>query len=437
MGCAVGDIDNDGFPDVYVTGYRCSLLLHNRGGARFEAITEEAGVLNRDHWETSAALFDAEGDGREDLYVARYLRFGPHDRRTCQFRGVAAACPPHYYDAETGVFYQNVGGLRFVDRTRAAGLADAHGKGLGVAVADPSGSGRPDLYVANDGLPADHYRNRGEGRFQNVGLEAGTAYTAEGQPHAGMGADWGDVDNDGRPDLVVTAFQHEGITLFHSEGAGRYAEVGVEAGLRSATLQRLGFGVKLADFDNDGCLDLAVANGHVQDTIHRFDATATYAQPPQLFHNDGRGAFRDVSPESGAVFRQAHVGRALCAGDLDNDGREDALLVDAEGAPLLLHNETPRRCHWLGLRLRGVRSPRDGTGAVVTLRTAAGRQRREARSSGSYLAASDPRVHFGLGPARQTQRVTIRWPAGTVDRLPHVAADRWYTVVEGRGIGHD
>jgi enediyne biosynthesis protein E4 len=431
MGCAVGDIDNDGYPDVYVTGYRSSLLLRNLEGTGFEELSEAAGVRNTRHWETSAAFFDADGDGREDLYVARYLQFGASDQQWCVFREVEAACPPHYYDGEPGVFYRNVGGAQFRDETRAAGLHAARGKALGVAVADADGDGLPDLYIANDGIAADHFRNLGGGRFRNVGLEAGTAYTAAGRPHAGMGVDWGDVDNDGLPDLVVTTFQHESTALYHNRGGNGFSESGAERGLRASTLRRLGFGAKFADFDNDGRLDLLVANGHVQDTVHRIDPSVSYEQPPQVFHNDGAGGFRDVTETSGPALRRPLVGRALAVGDLNNNGRLDAVIINAEGAPLMLRNESKAENQWLGVRLEGVRSPRSGAGAAVTIRTAAGTQRRDSGTSGSYLAASDSRVHFGLGEAVEVDELVVRWRSGAVDRLRNVPAGRWVTVVEG------
>jgi hypothetical protein len=420
MGCCTGDYNNDGFTDVYLTGYRCNALLRNNGDGTFRDMTGLVVPRNHKSWETSCAFADGDGDGWLDLYVARYLRFDERSPQFCTFKSVRAACPPHYYDGEQGVFYRNLSGQKFTDATRDAGLHDTHGKGLGVGFCDYDDDGAPDLYIANDGVPGDLLHNDGKGRFRNVGLLSGTAYTARGRPHAGMGVDWSDFDHDGRFDLIVTAFQHEGCSLYQNQGGGLFSDITSTAGLQPPTLLRLGFGVKFADFDNDGYDDLLIANGHVQDTVHGFDDTATYRQRPQLFYNQRNGTFREVSDGAGDAFRRAIVGRGICVGDIDNDGGIDALLVDAEGRPLLLRNTTAPRGNYLTVKVRG-RGRRDDIGARVTLITDGGTQTKEIRTDGGYLSASDPRLHFGLGKNRIVQRLKVRGRSGRTSqrhRLP-------------------
>jgi hypothetical protein len=448
MGCATGDFDNDGRVDLLLTGYRCAALLRNEGG-RFRDVSA-AIPLDRDAWSTSAVFFDADGDGWLDLYVGAYVRFDRTTLQLCDYSGVRAACPPTYYDPERGRLYRNRGNGTFADATRASGLKATHGKTLGVAAADADGDGRPDLYLANDGVPGDLYRHR-SGRFQNIGVESGTAFNYESREQAGMGVDWGDYDGDGRLDLVVTTFQHEPTSLYRNEGRAAFREEAFPAGIGDATLNRLGFGVRFFDADNDGDLDLIQANGHVQDTVAQILPGVTFAQPTLLFENVGSGQFRDVSAAAGAALSRPIVGRGLAVGDYDNDGRLDVLIADLDGPPLLLRNETPPSGHHLTLRLVGsVRprtpntgraigaavgraSPRDATGARITLHAGGRTQVREAGTGGSYLSASDPRVHFGVGPATAVDSVTIRWPSGRVQALRNVRTGQEMTVEERDG----
>jgi enediyne biosynthesis protein E4 len=469
MGCAAGDYDNDGRVDLLLTGYRCAALFHNEG-ARFRDVSANL-PLARDAWNTSAVFFDADGDGRLDLYVGAYVRFDRHTLQLCDFAGVKAACPPTYYDPERGRLYHNLGNGRFADVTREAGLEASHGKTLGVAAADFDGDGRTDLYLANDGMPGDLFHNEalgsrlsalGESKpvpsrapsaerralfFRNVGVESGTAFNAASREQAGMGVDWGDYDGDGRLDLVVTTFQYEPTSLYHNEGHGAFVEEAYPAGIGDATLARLGFGTKFFDADNDGDLDLIQANGHVQDNAGRIFAGVTYPQSTLLFENLGDRrwggnpgadlplAFREVSAAAGAALTQPIVGRGLAVGDVDNDGDQDVLIANLEGAPLLLLNQTPRSGHSLTVRLVGTTSPRDGTGARVTVRAGGRVQVREAGTGGSYLSAGDPRVHFGLGAAGVVDSITVRWPTGRVQTLHHVLADRELTLREAGAGG--
>lgn len=439
MGCAAADYDNDGRTDLFVTGFGRCALYHNEG-RRFREVTDAAGVRDSG-WSTSAGFADLDSDGRLDLYVARYVRFNPRGVRFCDQAGVRTACGPTTYDPERGRLFHNEGEGRFRDVTTAAGLDSAHGNALGVAFADYDGDGRVDLAVANDQLPSDLFHNFGRSpqdgaspRFTNIGATSGIAYNAAGQAYAGMGIDWGDMDGDGRLDLVVATYQHQPRSLYRQDRPGLFTDVAAAAGIARATVNSLAFGAKFFDYDNDGWPDLALANGHVVDNIQQAERVVTYRQPSQLFHNRGAaapGRFEEASARAGPDFARPIVGRGLCVGDLDNDGRLDLLIVDAEGAPLLLQNKDSSGAHWLTLRLIGSACNRDGLGARVTL-TAGGRsQTRECFTDGSYMSASDPRVHFGLGSASRADRIVIRWPDGRRQELRDVPGNRTLILREG------
>jgi hypothetical protein len=313
------------------------------------------------------------------------------------------------------------------------------GRGLGVAGCDYDDSGRQGIAFANDETAGDLLRNQGKGVFENVGTVSGTAYDRDGNIHGGMGVDWGDYDNDGRPDLFVATFQNEPKSLYHNEGGGAFTDESYPSGVGAATRTNVAFGCKFLDYDNDGWLDIAIANGHVQDNIAEIDSSTTYRQTFQLFRNRGPGeggrvTFEETSPQAGAAAERKIVGRGLAAGDYDNDGRIDLLLVDSEGAPLLLHNEVRNADHWLGVRLIGDGSNRDGYGAVVTVQAGGRTQTRRCHADGSYMSSSDSRVHFGLGSASAVEDLTIRWPSGKVDRIPGPPVDRYLTIREGQGL---
>ena len=442
LGCAVGDYDNDGYDDLYLSGYRTGLLLHNEGGKRFRDVTQEAG-LTPQPWGTSAAFGDVDGDGRLDLYVAGYVDYDPalprKYARLCAWSLVEGACPPERYTALRGVLYHNLGAGRFEDVTDRWGADRAHGKGLGAAFADYDGRGRQSLAVANDSQPGDLFQNQG-GRFREIGAGAGTAL-ADGRPYSGMGLDWGDYDNDGRLDLAVGTFETQQKCVYHNLGGGLFEETSSKLGVTAGAYPYVTFGVKWLDFDNGGWLSLMIANGHVQDNAARIEKGGSYRQPPQIFAG-GRGAsgrgkrLLDISRGVGPAFRRGIVGRGLAVGDFDNDGRVDALVVDSEGAPLLLHNETRRAGHWLTVTLVGTRSNRDGYGALVTVHTStpAGglTQTRLCHADGSYLSSSDRRVHIGLGAATVADMVRVRWPDGHADTFRAVRGDRQVVIREGR-----
>lgn len=438
-GCAVGDFDNDGWPDLYLSGYRTGILLHNESGGKqgrvFRDVTRQAGIPVQS-WGSSAAFSELDSDGRLALWVGNYVAFGPHTGPPlCDFNGIASACNPKAYAPLAGRLYAAKSGRsgaipRFQDVTQARGLNAASGKALGAAWADFDGSGRQSLAVANDGRPGDLMQNRGK-RFDNIGVEAGTAYDRDGQPHAGMGIDWGDYDNDGRLDLIVTTYQRETKTVYHNEGR-QFTERAADLGLTSASLSCVAFGVKWCDFDNDGWLDLIMASGHVQDNIAAIDRGSAYRQPTLLFHNQVGSSFVEQSGMAGADLKRPIVGRGLAVGDYDNDGRMDVLIVDSEGTPLLLHNETPHVGHWLECQLRGTRSNRMGLGALLTLQANGKKYLRRCATDGSYLSASDARVHFGLGDTTSAD-LTVRWPSGRQERFRVATVDRVMALTEGQG----
>ena len=433
QGVATGDYDNDGRADLFVSGYRDAALYHNEGAGRFREVTKTAGLASK-LWGASAAFFDADNDGRLDLLVTHYVQFLPTSTKFCLQGGLMSTCGPTNYDPEKPTLYRNNGDGTFSDETKKRGLGDAHGNALGVAIADYDDDGDVDFAVANDQLPGDLYKNDGKGHFKNVALLAGTAYNADGSAYAGMGVDWADYKNDGRAALVATAYQHQPTCLYEQTAPGLFADVGYTAGIGPATRENVGFGIKFLDYDNDGRSDVLVANGHAVDNIAKTDRTTTYAQLPQLFHNMGAGRFEEVTEKAGPAFAASVVGRGLCVGDYDNDGRVDALLTNIEGRVLLLHNEgaAAKKNHFLVLRLQGgPRSNRDALGARVRVTAGGLTQQALVTTAGSFLSASDVRVHLGLGPSVRADRVEIRWPSGRKTVLTNVAADRFLRIVEG------
>ncbi|MCW3054815.1 MAG: UnbV, partial [Chthonomonadales bacterium] len=436
LGCAVGDVDDDGFDDLYISGYRTGLLLRNSQGHRFEDITRSAG-LKPQPWGTSCAFAETTpGSGRLDLYIGNYVRFGPDLPQLCTESGVKTSCGPRYYTPIRGVFYRNDGHGHFTEATHQSGAATASGRTLGVAFADFDASGRPGLALANDEIQGDLLQPGGHGSavYQNVALVAGTALDRDGNVHGGMGEDWGDYDNDGRPDLFVATFAGESKSLYHNEGESHFIDRGIATGIGQPTAPFVAFGCKFLDYDNDSRLDLIIANGHVQDNADQVDHSASYRQTLQLFHNGGGPAavvFEDVSTMCSLEARKPIVGRGLAVGDYDNDGRQDVLVVDAEGAPLLLHNRSEQPGHWLGVLLIGDKSNRDGYGAVLTAEFAGRRLVQQCQTDGSYLSASDRRVHFGLGSVSRVEKLTVRWPSGHTDVYSSLSADRYITLREG------
>jgi len=428
-GCAIADYDNDGYEDIYLSGYRTGALLRNRHGVRFENVTKQSGIRLQP-WGTSCAWGDIDNDGKLDLYVCNYVEFGPKAPQLCNYAGFVSVCGPRFYKPTFGSLYRNEGSGRFSDVTRRWGVDTAATKGLGAAFADFDGSGRQSLFVASDVTASLLLQNRGDG-FEDIGQSAGIRALSYNLPYAGMGVDWGDYDNDSQLDLAVMAFQNQDKYIFHNEGNGLFTNRFGALGFGTAPIPDVAFGTKWLDLDNDGWLDLLMTNGHVSDNIQRGDPTATYRQATLLYRNIQGKRFVN---ESGGLMGRAGgpiVGRGLAIGDIDNDGRLDALVVDSEGAPLLLHNETPDTGHWLQIRLVGTRSNRDGIGSLVTVTAARCKQVRVCHTDGSYLSSSDRLVHIGLGAASHVDSMEIRWTDGRIDRFADIAADRRITVTEG------
>jgi len=431
FGCAVGDYDNDGFPDIYLTAYQGGTLLHNAGGKSFVDVTKGSG-LSPQPFASSAAFVDIDGDGKLDLYVGNYVKFDAHTvPQNCSVAGVMGVCPPRVYDPDKGVVYRNAGGGKFVDMTRPWKADSASGKTLGVAFADFDGSGHPSLMLANDEMAGNLMRFDGKS-FADVAATAGCAYSANGNVIGGMGVDWGDYDNDGRLDLAVATFQGEIKCVYHNDGKGLFTENSSVIGIGTPTRGNVAFGLKWLDADNDGLLDMMITNGHTRDNVADVDKGTTFRQASQFFHNDGGSHFSDASSALTGDAGAPIVGRGLAIGDFDNDGKMDALAVDIEGHALLLHNETPSTGHWLEVNLVGTKSNRDGQEAMVTATAGSLKILRQCTTSGSYMSASDKRVHLGIGGASTIDTLSVRWPNGHVDTFQGVKADRVVTVTEGQ-----
>jgi hypothetical protein len=433
QGVAVGDYDNDGRPDIFVTRWRSYALYHNLGSARFEDHTQRAGLTGDRDWPTSAAWADLDDDGDLDLYVCHYLKWDARNPFLCEQTGGPSAgyvyCDPRPFPSLPDHVFRNDGG-RFVDVTAEAGVLDRDGRGLGVVAADLDEDGKIDLFVANDTTPNYFFRNRGRFRFVEQGLESGLATSASGGNLAGMGVACGDLDGDGRVDLAVTNFYQESTTLYHNHGRGLFSDRADAVGLAAPTRYVLGFGLAMLDANNDGHLDLAQANGHVADYRPR----TPYAMRAQLFLGDATGRLTDVSDQAGLPWQILRVGRGLAVGDIDNDGRTDVVIVAQNGPLALLRNQSASQNHFLVLSLEGTASNRDAVGARVAV-TAGGKTQVAVRlGGGSYLSASDPRLHFGLGNAYTVDRVEVWWPSGRHDRYSGLAADTGYMVREGSPV---
>lgn len=422
MGVAVGDYDNDGYEDLYVTAYGGNKLYHNNGDGTFTDVTAKAGVAAAG-WSSSAAWVDLDGDGYLDLIVLRYVQWDFDDIWCGEHReGYRAYCHPDYFKPITPLVYHNNGDGTFTEVSSKIGL-DKPGKGLGIALADYDRDGHIDVFVANDSMVEYLYHNKGNGTFEEVGLLSGVAADSDGRTYAGMGVDFADYDNDGWPDLVVTDLANQRYALYHNNRDGSFTYTSMNSGIGQMTMTHSGWGVRFLDYDNDGWKDLLIAQGHDLDTIELNFPNLRYREPMLLARNTGKG-FVDVSSQSGTVFQKPWVARGMAIGDLDNDGRLDAVVTTNDGPAHILHNETPSQNHWLLLNLVGHRSNRDAIGANVELETPAGNQYATVTTTGSYLSSSDKRVHFGLGKNAYASKIVIRWPSGIVQILSEVKADQ-------------
>jgi len=432
MGCAVGDVDNDGHPDLYVTNYGPNTLYRNNGDGSFADLTGRAGV-GGDEYSASAVFFDYDKDGDLDLYVANYVDFDPHLQREgrpfCQWKSAEVFCGPRSLRGAADCLFRNEGDGRFTDVTISAGVEDRDKYyGFAALFADYDVDGWPDLFVADDSTPNLLYHNEG-GHFREVALQAGVAYNGEGKGQACMGAAFGDYDNDGFLDLFVTNFASDYNTLYRNMGGQSFLDVTMRAKLGDKSLPYVGWGTCFIDHDHDGDLDLFVANGHAYPQVDRLRLPEeTYRQPCQLFANQGDGTFSEV--RGIAALEERRVSRGACYGDYDDDGDLDLLLLNLDDRPSLLRNDGAAG-HWLMVRLAGRQSNRDGVGAWLTAFAGGKKQVREVSAGSSFLGGQDLRVHFGLGEFRAVDSLEVRWPSGATDRLYGLAADRLLVVEEG------
>ena len=422
FGVAVGDYDNDGFEDLYVTAYGGNKLYRNNGNGTFTDVTQKAGVAGSG-WSTGAAWVDLDGDGFLDLVVLRYLDWDFEDVFCGEHKeGYRAYCHPDFFKPISPLVYHNNKDGTFTEVAQKIGLGKP-GKGLGIALADYDRDGHIDLFVANDSMVEFLYHNKGDGTFEDVGLASEVAVDMDGRTYAGMGADFADYNNDGWPDIVVTDLANQRYALYENNGDGSFTYATPSAGIGQMTLPHSGWGVRFLDYDNDGWKDLLIAQGHDLDTIELNYPNLHYREPMLLARNTGHG-FIDVSQQSGAIFHQPWVARGMAIGDLDNDGRLDAVVTTNDGPVHILHNETASTNHWILLKLVGHKSNRDAIGAEVTLVTATGPQYATVSTASSYLSASDKRVHFGLGQNATASKIEIRWPSGIRQTLKDVPGDQ-------------
>ncbi|HWN08657.1 MAG TPA: CRTAC1 family protein [Pyrinomonadaceae bacterium] len=428
MGMAVGDYNNDGWQDMYITGYGASKLYRNSGKGTFTDVTRQAGV-NNNLWGTSAAFVDYDKDGHLDLFVCNYLTYD-ESNLPCTFYDGKPYCSINKFKGSASRLFQNNRDGTFTDVSEKAGIANPRGKGLGVIALDYNNDGRPDIFQANDTAANFLYSNNGDGTFSDVALAAGVAFDPDGNARGGMGTDAEDLNGDDYLEIFVANFSNETNALFQNDKDGLFTETTNKLGLGTVSLPMSGFGSRFLDYNNDGLVDLFVLNGHPFEPINKLFPETTYKEPPFLFENTGKG-FRDVAAEHGAALKKFYAGRGLAAGDIDNDGDSDLLLMNVGEPPVLLRNDRGNTNHWLGINAVGTKSNRDGVGAKITV-TAGGKRKRKQRLGGtSYCSASDPRLLFGLGSSTRIEAVEVRWPSGQISTLENVRANQYLTIKEG------
>ena len=434
MGAAVGDFDNDGYPDLFVTSYGPSTLYHNNKDGTFTDATRQAGVATN-RWTTSAAWFDYDGDGLLDLFACGFVDYRRETQEACikARGGKPGYCIPRMFRPGPSFLFRNVGGGRFVDVTAEAGITRRPGKSLGVVATDIDGDGRMDLFVANDTVENFLFMNRGGKRFEDTGIAALVGLGHDGAARSGMGVDAADVDGDGRQDLFVSNIDREMFALYRNTAYGVFDDLSFGGEIGRSTYNLSGWGAKLFDYDNDGVIDLLVVNGHPDDKVSERTAKVKYREPMLLFRQSN--GFRNVSALAGPVFTRDLSARGLAVGDYDNDGRLDALVGVNGDEPLLLRNGSGEGNSWVGLKLRGVKANRDGVGAKISWRAGGAVRTRLKTGGGSYLSAHDPREVLGLGPASKVDWVEVRWPAPSLhtERFVALRAGQYSVVVEGEG----
>jgi enediyne biosynthesis protein E4 len=433
MGVAVADYDNDGFQDLFVSGFPRSALFHNNGDGTFTDVTDKAGVMNQGKWGASAAWFDYDRDGFLDLFVCNYVKFSFSDSKRCEMSGRRSYCEQIAYQGESPTLYHNNGDGTFTDVTARAGLQGMTGRALGVVAVDVDDDGWIDLFVARDASPNLLLLNQKDGTFKDLGLESGVAYSALGKERAGMGVDVGDIDGQGLPDFVVTNFTDEFHALFVSTKPLTYEDRTVQSGLARFTRFDVGFGTHFLDYDNDGRLDLIIVNGHVTELMELARPDAKYRELPLLLRNVGTGKFEDMKESAGTFFSTPRVSRGLAVGDFNNDGFVDVAVSCLNTTPVLLQNKFDKENQWIGFELQGTKSNRDAIGAKLTLRVGSRRSVRWITGGSSYLASSDKRVIFGLGPKTEPKpkvSVEIRWPNGLRQSVSGLEINRYHRIRE-------
>lgn len=433
MGVAVGDYNNDGYDDLFITALGQSHLFRNNGNGTFTDATRQAGLWGPNEFSTSAAWVDFDRDGYLDLAVANYVQWSPETDLYCSLDGKTKSyCTPESYRGVSVRLWHNRGDGTFEDVTRRAGLYDPTSKGLGVAILDANQDGWPDIVIANDTQPNKLYINNGNGTFTEKGVLAGIGFSEEGVARAGMGVDAADYDRSGYPSLLISNFSNQMLALYHNERNGLFVDEARRSEIGRASLLTLGFGCFFFDYDLDGWLDIFVANGHIENAIQRVQRRVRYAEPPHLFRNLGGGRFEEVTASAGAAFAAPRVARGSAYADIDNDGDLDLLVTTNGGPAVLFRNEGPTN-HSLRVRLVGVRSNRDGIGAVVRLNSGGEPQWQTLHSGSSYLSSSELVLTFGLGQRTKVEALEVRWPSGQVDRLANLDADQIITIKEGQG----
>ena len=438
-GGAVADYDNDGWPDMYITCLGGNVLYHNNGDGTFTDVTAKAGVADG-RYSTGAAFGDYDGDGNLDLMVTNYVDFKLNDlpqfgsSATCMYRGIAVQCGPRGLRGAGDSLFHNNGDGTFTNVAKQAGVDDAPGYyGLGVTFVDFNNTGHPDIYIANDSTPNYLYRNDGKGKFTDIGLESGTAVSEDGSEQASMGVAIGDYNHSGRPSVYVTNFQDEYDTLYRNDGNWDFKDVSYPSGVAVPSLPNVKWGTEFVDLDNDGWLDLFTVSGHVYPQVEGLPRTH-YAEPKILNINNGDGSFCDGGAQAGPAIQEPRVSRGLAIGDLFNDGNMDLVIGDLDGPPMVLRNKGISGRHWVSFEVAGTKSNRLGIGARIKLIAGGMTQTSEIRSGNSYLSQSDLRQHFGLASATKIDSVEIRWPSGAVDTLKDLAPDKFYSVLEGKGV---